>query len=184
MITRVGAGRRGEQAILRAARIAMHQQHGDAPRADRQRGDGPFQFVAADRRVGVEPGDGGFDKLPAPFGADDQAGPNLAELDHVRHLHDAVENSQAGVRDVVDQAFVRQAEPMMDGAGRGGLEKIAADRGMDQAADFGRIERRGLQGPLRRSRRFSGSATRRAARSAAARMPVIISSRPGDNRSR
>ena len=81
---------------------------------------------------------------PAALGADDEAGADLAQLDHVGHLHHAVENAQAGVRNVVDQAFLRQAEAMVNAAGRGRLEIVAADRGVHQCADVAPVEARAI----------------------------------------
>ena len=107
MVARVGAADRSEQSILRAADFAMRQHDGDAARADRQRSNRRLQLVSAERSIFIELGDRGFNQLPTSFGADDQAGTNLPELDHVGHLHDPVENPQARVRHVVDQAPLR-----------------------------------------------------------------------------
>ncbi len=126
-----------------------------------------FDVFARQRRVGVERCDRGFDQRPAAFGAHDQAGADLAQLDHVGHLHHAVENAQAGVRDVVDQAVWRAGRAVVHAAGRGRLEIVAADRAVDQGADLRAVDAGRRDGPLGAFRRFSRWAACPAARSAA-----------------
>ena len=122
-------------------------------------------------------------RVAAALGAHDQAGADLPQLDHVGHLDHAVEQPQAGVGDVVDHAVRGQAEAMMDAAGRGRLEEVAADRAVDQGADVPPVDPGGRDAFSAVSMLCSlgsvpGGQNRRW------RMPVINSSRPSGSRSR
>ena len=102
--------------------------------------------------IAVQLRDRVLDQLAAAFGADDDAGANLAQLDHVGDLDDAVEQAEAGVGDVVNHRLARQAEAVMHAAGGGRLEKIAADRAVNQCAEKSRDRcrwRRSPCGPTR-----------------------------------
>lgn len=67
-------------------------------------------------------------------------------IDHVGHLHHAVEQAEAGVRHVVDGAMRRKAQPMMHAAGRSRLHEVAADRAVNQTADLPPVDARDAQG--------------------------------------
>ena len=125
-----------------------------------------------------------FDQLPAALRAHDQAGADLPQLDHVGHLEHAVEQSQAGVRHVVDGAFGRQAEPMMHAAGGGRLEEIAADGAVDQGADVPPVDAGGPNAFSAVSALLVLGQRARRARNAARPMPDISSSRPSGSRNR
>src|SRR5690606_26761893 len=74
------------------------------------------------------------------FAVDDQGVVDLAALDHAAGDVHAVDEGQAGVGDVEVLAGVGQAEVAADDAGRGRLEVVAADRGVDQQADLVRVD--------------------------------------------
>ena len=74
--------------------------------------------------------------LPGALAGDHQAGPDLAQLDPVGHVEDAVQHPQAGVGDVVDRRVAPDAEAGGDAAGGGRLELLPADAGVDQDADI------------------------------------------------
>src|SRR5690606_2109241 len=65
---------------------------------------------------------------------------DLAALDHAAGDVHAVDEGQAGVGDVEVLAFVAKAEVAADDAGRGRLEVVAADRGIDQQAHARRVD--------------------------------------------
>ena len=147
----IRADRAAQQPVAAAAVAAVYQQHGRTARADGQRGECRLDVLARQAGVGVQVADGRFHQVAAALCAHDESGADLPQLDHVGHLDHAIEQSQAGVRHVVYDAFRRQAEAMMDLAGRGRLEKVAADRAVNQRAhlppvDSGRCE--GLFGRL------------------------------------
>src|SRR5690606_13980710 len=65
---------------------------------------------------------------------------DLAALDHAAGDVHAVDEGQAGVGDVEVLAGVWQAQVAADDRGRGRLEVVAADRGVDQQADLVRVD--------------------------------------------
>src|SRR5690606_5894340 len=71
---------------------------------------------------------------------DDQGVVNLAALDHAAGDVHAVDEGQAGIGHVEVLALVAQAQVAGDDAGRGRLQVVAADRGVDQQADLVRID--------------------------------------------
>jgi len=124
-----------------------------------------------------------LDQHSAALGSDHQARLDLAQLDHVGHLEHAGEQAEARVGDVVDEAVAGQAEPVVDEAGGGRFEEIAADRAVDDRPEQPAINSRLGDGPLGRFDAFSlgrmpGGQNRRW------RMPVMSSSRPSGSRSR
>src|SRR5690606_5968252 len=74
------------------------------------------------------------------FAVDDQRVVDLAALDHAAGDVHAVEEGQAGVGDVEVLALVAETEVAADDRGRGRLEVVAADRGVDQQADLVRVD--------------------------------------------
>ena len=179
----VRPGGRGQDSVLGAAQPPIDQQHGATGRADGQTGHGQLDVVARQRQIAVQPIDRRFDQLPAALAADDQAGADLPQLDHVGHGQHSVEDAQAGVREVEDLALRRQPQPVMHAAGGGRFEMIAADRGVDQRPDVAPIDARAASSSFAAfdALRLGSVPTGQNRRS---RMPVISSSRPAGSRSR
>src|SRR5690606_1701861 len=74
------------------------------------------------------------------FAVDDQGVVDLAALDHAAGDVHAVDEGQAGIGHVEVLALVAQAQVAGDDAGRGRLQVVAADRGVDQQADLVRVD--------------------------------------------
>ena len=90
---------------------------------------------------------------------------------------------EAGVRDVVDHRVAREVEAVMDAAGGGRLQIVAADRAVDECAEVAAVDAAGGDRLLGRldadgARPVPGGKNRRS------RMPVISSSRPSGSRRR
>ena len=88
--------------------------------------------------------DRGLDQRPAAFRAQDEGRADLAEFDHVRRLQDAVHQSQAGIRHVVQDATAAQSQAVMDAASRGRFQVVAAHGAVDQGPDLAPVEPRGV----------------------------------------
>src|SRR5690606_2979037 len=115
------------------------QDHGGGAGAQGQGG----QFVAELLLGGVGAGqalEGLFVGQVGGFAVDDQGVVDLAALDHAAGDVHAVDEGQAGIGDVEVLAGVGQAEVAADDRGRGRLEVVAADRGVDQQADLVRVD--------------------------------------------
>src|SRR5690606_2058218 len=115
------------------------QDHGGGAGAQGQGG----QFVAELLLGGVGTGqalEGFFVGQVGGFAVDDQGVVDLAALDHAAGDVHAVDEGEAGVGHVEVLAGVGQAEVAADDAGRGRLEVVAADRGIDQQADLVRVD--------------------------------------------
>jgi hypothetical protein len=87
-----------------------------------------------------------FHQFSASLARNHQAGANLTQFDHVRNLHNAVEQPKTCVRDIVDQAVPLQFQSMMDAARRGRFKEIAADRSMNERSNFATISSSGFEG--------------------------------------
>ena len=150
VLARVAVDDRRREPIAGPAQLFVAQHDRHARRADRERRDRILDRFARERLVGVEQRDRVFDQLAAALGADDDPGPNLTQLDHVGDLDHAVEQAEAGVRDVVDHRLAGQVQAVMHAAGGGRLQKVAADRAVNERAEIPRIDAAGLDRPAGR----------------------------------
>ena len=117
----------------RGAERAIRQQHRHRSRAAGERGERVAEQVHA---AGFEHAlDHDVVDLASRLAGDDQAGPDLAQLDAVGDVDHAVEHAQAGVADVVDGGGRADAQAGGDVAGSRRLELLAADAGIDQRVD-------------------------------------------------
>jgi len=82
--------------------------------------------------------------LAGGLAGDDNPGSDLTQLDAIGDVHDAVEDAQAGIADVVDR-FRADTQLGGDTAGGGRLEFLAADGGVDQHLDIFRTDVRHCQ---------------------------------------
>ena len=100
----MSAGGDMQQVIVGAAEPLMCQQNGATGGPNRQRCDGRLDGGSTECRIRIQRVDRCLDQLATAFSPDHDAGLDLPQLDHVRDLHDAVEDPQAGIRQVIDQA--------------------------------------------------------------------------------
>lgn len=107
VLGRIAICGRGRESVSGLAQVLIAQDDGDTGRTDRERGDRVFDRFARERRIGVEQLDRIFHQFAATLGADDNAGTNLAQFNHVGDLNDAIQQAKAGVRDVVNHRFIR-----------------------------------------------------------------------------
>ena len=138
-----------QQPVASAAQLPIDQHQRGTAGADGQGGEHRLDVLARERVVAVELGDGRLDQLAAALRADDHPGADLSQFDHIGHLERAVEQSQAGIRHVVDGTLRREAEAVMDAAGGGRLEEVAPDGAVHQRADVPAVDTGGLQGLFR-----------------------------------
>ena len=87
-----------QQPVARPTQRPIAQHNRRAAGADGQRGERRFDVPPRERNVRVQQINGCIHQGTAVFGADDHAGANLPQLDHVGHLDHAVQQAETGVR--------------------------------------------------------------------------------------
>ena len=164
------ADRPAQQPISPAAQIAVDQHQRGAAGADGQGGEGGLDVLRESVRSALS------SAMVASTSPRLLSVPTTTPRESVPIRScwppgGAVEESQAGVGHVVDGTLLRQAEAMMDAAGRGRLEEVAADRAVDQGADLPPVDAGGLR-PSRRFPRFWCWAACPGAKNAAGKCPT------------
>jgi len=91
----------------------------------------------------IERVDGVLDQLAPPFGPHHDAGADLPQLDHIRDLHNTVEQSETGVGQIEYLTRSRQSQVMMHTAGGCRFEIVPTDRSMYQSPDLTTVDARG-----------------------------------------
>ncbi len=94
----------------------------------------------------IERFNGVLDQLPAALGAHDQTGSDLPQLNHIGDLNHAVEQAEAGIRDVVNHALRRESQQVMHAARRGRFQMIPTDTAVNQCSNVGAVDPHCLDG--------------------------------------
>ncbi len=130
-------------------------------RADGEAGELVLEAALVQVTVSEEGVHGGVVERFRHFSGDDDAGVDLPGVNHGGDDGHAVQDAEAGVRQVENGAVFAEPEHFMDEAGGGWFKEVAADRGVDAAADAGAVDAALTEGAVSR---FGGDGGRAGAR--------------------